>query len=169
MAETPDPVDGSITDPDRALSLMTTLAADGLAGGDLSRRNVASLCRLVQWMTAHLKAGGALPTAWAGRPDARDDDKPVTDVPLPGLRRGWVTLDRDILVTAALQFARTWARLAPDLPDHYGCTLTCAEADTLCVLLRAAGHREAGDSILAAHANRDEPGDGHYTEPAARP
>jgi hypothetical protein len=165
--DTPDEVDGSITSPDRALNTMTRFAALGLHGS-LSGNDLDRLFRVIQWLNAHLLAGGALPTDWAGRPDARDDDaRPVTDVPGGGrLRRGWVKLDREILITAALAFTETWAELAPDLPDHYGCTLTCAEADTLCELLRAAGHREAGDAILIAHAYRDEPGDGHYTEPA---
>ena len=69
--------------------------------------------------------------------------------------------DRHIL-RAAAAFAETWAELAPALPDNYACHMTCAEADTLAVLLRAAGQRAAGDSVLAAHAAHDDPGDGHY-------
>jgi hypothetical protein len=66
------------------------------------------------------------------------------------------------LAAAAREFAGVWAELGPCLPDDYACHMTCAEADTLCELLRAAGHRAAGDSVLAAHAAHDEPGDGHY-------
>jgi len=67
-----------------------------------------------------------------------------------------------ILAGHARHFADVWAELGPDLPDDYDCHLTCAEADSLCELLRAAGHRAAGDSVLAAHAAHDDEGDGHY-------
>jgi hypothetical protein len=68
-----------------------------------------------------------------------------------------------VLAAAARHFAATWAELARDLPDDYDCHMTCGEADAMAGLLRSAGHKTAGDSVLAGHAAHDVPGDGHYS------
>jgi hypothetical protein len=84
------PMDGAITDPDRTLAEALTLArriedapdpagAHGVAYADQARR----LAHLVRWLNRHAASGGALPTPWAKDMTAHDD-RPVTNVPLPG-------------------------------------------------------------------------------------
>ncbi|WP_433332479.1 hypothetical protein [Spirillospora sp. CA-294931] len=63
---------------------------------------------------------------------------------------------------AARDFVEVWAEEAQTLPCDYGCTMTCSEAETLAILLRAFGKTEVADSMLAEHAEYDEPGDMHY-------
>lgn len=60
------------------------------------------------------------------------------------------------------QFANVWEGLAPSLPDDYGCTLTCSEAEALALVFRVANKPDVAHEIIERHAETDEPGDDHY-------
>lgn len=74
--------------------------------------------------------------------------------------------DPDEIADAARLFCETWTGLAQDLPDIYGCTLSCAEANVLADLYRATGDDGTADAVIAEHAAHDQPGDSHYREAA---
>ena len=75
---------------------------------------------------------------------------------------GWSPLGPEAAALAARQFADTWAELLTGMPDSYGCTLTCVEAETAATLFRALGDEPTAVQIIEAHAAYDDEGDQHY-------
>ncbi len=62
---------------------------------------------------------------------------------------------------AARIFVMVWAELLVSLPDDYDCHLNCSEADAAVELLRVFGYTGSADELARAHAEHDDPGDGH--------
>lgn len=63
---------------------------------------------------------------------------------------------------AVRNFLVTWEHLLNSLHHDYDCTLTCAEAEALCELLRAHGRAEDAAWIMSLHESSDEEGDDHF-------
>lgn len=81
-----------------------------------------------------------------------------------------VLLGRDReLQDAAREFTVLARELLVNLPDSYGCYMTCLEAEAAAALFRAAGDDDAAAEIIAGHARHDEPGALHREAPAAPP
>jgi hypothetical protein len=66
------------------------------------------------------------------------------------------------LASAVLHFTRTWRELMTMLPDSYGCSMNCPEANAAEELWLAAGDLSGAKSIAAAHAAHDEECDEHW-------
>ena len=66
---------------------------------------------------------------------------------------------------AAEHFVEVWMGLAQNLPDDYGCQMTCGEADALADLFAAFGYTTDAAEIVRNHAAFDEPGDSHFIGP----
>lgn len=66
---------------------------------------------------------------------------------------------------ASEEFAAVWAETLVALPDAYGFTFSCSEAEAARAFLAAHGYDRSADALLAAHAEHDEPGEEHYEEP----
>jgi hypothetical protein len=84
----------------------------------------------------------------------------------PGSRRTWEDIAQaavDAALPAVRYFADTWRELLTGMPDTYGCTYLCGEADAAAALYRALGDEGTAAAIITAHAAYDEDGDEHYT------
>lgn len=68
------------------------------------------------------------------------------------------------VLTAAEYFVDTWrdSGLATTL-GHYGCVLSCEEADSLAALFAAFDHDDTAQTLLTEHAAYDDCGDRHHT------
>lgn len=76
-----------------------------------------------------------------------------------------VTAERDRLarlVATGAYFAETWAELLEALPDSYGCTMNCPEANAATEFLAAFGFGGTAREVAKAHAAHDTPEDEHY-------
>lgn len=67
----------------------------------------------------------------------------------------------EAVAAAARKFADTWYELLVIMPEDYGCTMQCEEAEAVAALYRSLGlEREAATIItrhVAHHTEEDEP------------
>lgn len=69
-------------------------------------------------------------------------------------------MDTQQVIEAVEAWAEVWA--SDELTSEVAARLTCMEAESVATLLRTIGREVAATTFLAAHAEDDDSGDGHY-------